>query len=366
MKHYIQSVLLALISLLSLLALGLGVLAWAPPALAETGSNELVLGFGSWSYHNDRTKDYNETNEFVGVGAGDYNLAYYKNSDYGDTVVFTKDFMWETLPNLDVGFMTGVATGYTSGGEPILAAMFKASYRIGNWGVDYRVLPSTVQHINFKYYLGRSVSSYEPDKDKRWAIGYGYGLGGTAELTYSLSDKWSVRAKLTNGKFDWDDSHQFEHASSWQTEYVHLSNYGVMLDYHPWAGNFTVYGGLLGNLTEYETLYRIYTPYGACGVVDKFGGRSTLCQGDSLRGVVGWDKASLAAGVRWGNPFKHDAWSMFIDVGVHTLTGIDAEASYEGRGEVSEANLNAWEDYELNKYDNKFPLMPVVSVGFQF
>lgn len=345
----------------------------------ESKAEQLDVNFGSWSYHGDRTKEYNEENWLIGTTLGEYSLAYYKNSNGGDTVIAAKNFLWPVTSNLSAGYMLGAATGYTKGGEPMLAGMFKVRYDIGDWSIHYHMLPSkewdkpTVQQIHFSYALSRSVKPYEPDKDKRWALGYGYGLGGTAELTYSLRDNLSIRAKVVNGKFKWDDvwswSEYGNEVQLWQEEFVHISNYGVMLDYHPFKGDFTLYSGLLYNGNEYKTTYHAYNTLGpeACGKVNLYHEPVTVCGGDKLYGVVDFDRLSLAAGVRWGNPFLRTGWSWFVDVGIHTMSGINGRANYVGGGNVTQAGLDRWvNDKEKPKYEDKLSLAPILTFGFQF
>lgn len=370
----------------------LALILFAIASVQSHADDYMVRGLvGGFSYHGDRTKNHNEENWGAGVQVGDYILYTYYNSNYSQTVVLAKDFMYSTPINgLSLGGMFGIATGYTDGGEANYAGMLRARYEFDNGVfVDLNHLPNfkdvqgVVTEIHFGYNFGSySLPNYSMSGLDGFSFEYLYGLGGgKLSVGYDLNNYLTLRVSATNAKIDWVDNWYHNDTlptTMHQNERFHLQTTGIELDYKPLKGWLSLYAGLVHNNSDYNTDYSVwideeYAGYDVDTQINIGGKPAIVHHGDKLYGSAEWDKLAITFGLRYSYDVgDKDGWLLTADLGgTHFLeaygsTKYESQFATEGERALVEELASQWKDGDTVKerYSNR--ALPTLRVGLSY
>ncbi|VAW47946.1 hypothetical protein MNBD_GAMMA04-1961 [hydrothermal vent metagenome] len=159
-------------------------------------------------------------------------------------------------------------------------------------------------------------------------VGVSYGLfsGPTLEMSYPLSDSFSVRGALSSGM----SLSQTDSGSGTEVDYTVDTKGGIhrlVLDYRPMGGNFFVSAGYAINNFE-VTADADQNTLGQVTIGDQtYDGSANL----SLNGVIDWDNAPLLT-LGWGHS-PEAGWGALFEIGA-IFTG-SGNVSLNGSGTVT-------------------------------
>lgn len=111
-------------------------LALAGSVGADNGPALLV---GAWSYHLNRSVEYNESHDLIGIRYRDFSVIKFTNSDYRESYGVGRFIPVTTWRGVALGAYVGAWTGYDEPVRPVVGAT--ATVR---WGPLSAVLTSAV------------------------------------------------------------------------------------------------------------------------------------------------------------------------------------------------------------------------------
>lgn len=203
-----------------------------------------------------------------------------------------------------------------------------------------------------------SVSAQEERSD--WTIGVKAStLGAGLEVRRALSDSFAVRlgGNLFDLSFDGSESginYDFD---------VDLKSANLLIDYHPFKGNFRLTGGVLWNDNE------------AFGVADTENGvrigniRFTQEQIGDLTGDITVNEFAPYLGLGWGKALGKSGWGFSAELGA-VFTGKPEVRLQSANGEFSSNPILLGElrreEQDLQDELDRFEVYPVVSVGLSY
>ena len=181
-------------------------------------------------------------------------------------------------------------------------------------------------------------------------------LGFGAELSFAISDRFSTRLGLNDGKYNHSlNSSALNYDFDWQLQTV-----TAFADWYPFAGNFRASGGLLFNNNSNSF---VANPTNGNYIIN---GHTYLpTQIASYKGTMTFNKVAPYVGIGWGNPAEiNKGWGLASDIGVF----------YQGKPTSNlvvtcvaacPALLQTDASAENSKLenDNSFKWWPVVNVG---
>lgn len=184
------------------------------------------------------------------------------------------------------------------------------------------------------------------------------GLG--AEVGLGLGPMLGVRANFLGGSIDRDE---VESNIRYEGTFK-LSNGALLLDLHPFAGNFRLSGGLVYNANKLDATGR-----GDGGTIEINGIDYPAAAVGTLQAAVRWDKASPYLGLGWGSrPQASPGLFLSADLGAFymkptaTLTGSCGSALPSLACTQLQSDIRA-EEQQFRDEVNKYKLYPVLSVG---
>lgn len=118
----------------------------APSALADCDR----LIFGGWSYHYDRSRDYNEDHRMIGIQCQGVSVMRFKNSGGNTSVGVGYEHMPYTLGNAEFGAYVGAWTGYDDWPVAMPVAGVRVRYNFKHMGLALTVGP-VVSAIHLEY-----------------------------------------------------------------------------------------------------------------------------------------------------------------------------------------------------------------------
>lgn len=133
-------------------------------------------------------------------------------------------------------------------------------------------------------------------------------LGAGVEVIYGLNDHFNLRGQMNFISLDRDldeDGVNYKGKLDFQT-------FGVLADYHPFAGSFRISGGLFQNGNEIGLTASCPT---GCDVGD-LTITSTGGTPAHLDGGVDFNSTAPYLGLGWGNAMAGGAWHFGFDIGV--------------------------------------------------
>ena len=100
------------------------------PAIATA---DCSLLFGGWSYHADRSKEYNETHDMLGIQCNGISAMKFTNSYHREAYGVGYDYVWRSFGRVDVGAYAALWTGYEEAATPI--GGLRARVNVGRFAV---------------------------------------------------------------------------------------------------------------------------------------------------------------------------------------------------------------------------------------
>lgn len=108
------------------------------------------LIFGGWSYHYDRSKDYNENHQMIGIQCQGVSVMRFKNSTGSTSVGVGYEHMPYTWGNAEAGAYVGAWTGYDDWPVAMPVAGARVRYNFEYMGLSLTVGP-VVSAIHLEY-----------------------------------------------------------------------------------------------------------------------------------------------------------------------------------------------------------------------
>lgn len=188
--------------------------------------------------------------------------------------------------------------------------------------------------------LGATLLLAAPAAHADWGVGVRAGtLGLGVDVAHSFTPLFNARLGVNRYTYGFDvETDDTDYDADLELDSVH-----ALIDFHPWAGNFRITGGLISNDNRIEA-------------------DGTHSSGAQVEGVVDFDSTAPYAGIGWGNytrGFSPVWWSIDLGIVAQGSPRVDLSSS---SGSV---NLQEEEDDledELSDYD----AYPVLSVGLVF
>lgn len=334
---------------------------------------------GCVSYHDDRTKDYNEVNKCFGFKRNDWFAMTYHNSNYNQSVWIGKS----TNSDLGYGFSTGLTYGLLTGygGNPVPMVTPKLSFDYGRFGADLHVLPSVVSTLNLRYKFGDyKASRPKPiEANSNYTITYSYGtLGRQYGGSYRVSETFSVSGQFGKGDYETDGT-TFDGRID-NTKTLEVKTATIMATWYPFNWHIGLFTGLAYNDTTYTYDYRW-----SDSVSDSFSMPITI-EGyevatfkkehfDYVKAEVSWDKVSPVLGFRIGNPWRtNNPLQLYMDIGVMYLNGMEVDVDYSippiQNNYILEAvftkKLNEMAEQYAEEDLEKYKFLPIVNLGVSY
>lgn len=180
-------------------------------------------------------------------------------------------------------------------------------------------------------------------------------LGVGVDLTGRLTNWLSVRGSYSSADVSRrQDISDVDYAGT-----LNLGAYGVLVDFHPFRGNFRLTAGMMRNRTGIELTA---TPTSDVTIGDN---TYTPAEVGTLKGGVSFKDDVAYFGFGFGNAAKEPGRIRFlVDLGVLTQGSGDARLSTTGSG-VLAADL-AKEEADVEGKIDKFKLWPVLAFGISF
>lgn len=199
------------------------------------------------------------------------------------------------------------------------------------------------------------------------ALGVSAGtLGIGLDATYGINERLNIRASYHNYDYGTDlagDGNELDYEGD-----LALDNFGLTVDFHPFAGAFRISAGLQNSDNGIAASGTCNQP-GGCEF-----GSAGIAQGDSATAVVDMSGTHPYVGIGWGNAVSDGSpFGVIFDIGV-MLQGepdVTVTASCAGDGVTAPSQTQceaqaANEEQELQEDVEEFDLFPVVNLGLRW
>lgn len=185
-------------------------------------------------------------------------------------------------------------------------------------------------------------------------------LGLGAELHYGIGSILNLRLGLNNFTYDYNTTED-------DIEYnfdLELKSTTLLLDFHPFAGNFRLTGGLVNNRNEFTGTAALANSY-------TIGGRTyTSDEVGTLTGRVFFDKDNVPyLGLGWSKNPGESGLGFSFDIGVVLQGEPTATLTAEGGTLVSDPQFQddlEREEQALQEDMDEFDTYPVASIGISY
>lgn len=182
-------------------------------------------------------------------------------------------------------------------------------------------------------------------------------LGLGAEVNLPLSDYIGVRLGLNNFSYGYDMTKD-------DIEYnfdLELNSTMLLLDYHPFGGNFRISAGIVKNNNEFQGDAASQNSY-------TVGGNTyTPQQIGTLTGLITFDDTAPYASIGWAQSLGSSGFGLAFEVGV-LLQG-EPKATLTATGALSDPQLQSdlqAEEAALEQDMSEFDTYPVISLGISY
>jgi len=219
------------------------------------------------------------------------------------------------------------------------------------------LLVSTAIILSFQTYA---------ESDKQFALGLNLGTKGIgADVGMVVNDNISLRGTFSQ----YEASESFEEDGIVYDGDFDLDNFGIVLDYYPFKGNFRLSAGYYSNSNQIDALAQPETG----GTVD-INGYDYNISGEWVRTNMDWDSSAPYMGIGWGNAFSEGSnWTFTLDLGVlftgEPTAALTASPGLHQRatdlGRTLSDDLDA-EQIQLNDDLSDFDLYPVIQLGVTY
>jgi hypothetical protein len=308
----------------------IGIIVFCTSVFTYSEEVQIDVIAGGWSYHNNRVKDYNETQESIGLKYNDYLLLRYRNSIDNESIVIGKYLHhYSYNENIKLGAIVAAVTGYNSSGAvpTYLPTLMLDGDRLAT---DIVILPGVVTYAHFRFknlFTYKNTTEWSSPDTRKNAISYSYGsLGSAISYWRRINNKWDARLEGTNGYFGRatiEDEINIRY-----DEYLDTETYGLYLSYYPFNFPLAIEMGAVHNGTDYNAF------------------ASYLSNRDIVPARVkySWDSASEYVGLRFGRPWNHSVMG-YVQLGAYGLHG--GKKQVKGIYDVSGVDIDRYKWYPV-------------------
>lgn len=184
-------------------------------------------------------------------------------------------------------------------------------------------------------------------------------LGLGLDVAFPVTEAVDARVGFNTFSYSFNTTSANAGGSTTYSGKLDLGSFEALADWHPWATNFRLSGGLVYNNNKFNMTAQ---PTGGNVVVG--GVTYTAAQAGTVNASVDFQKIAPYLGIGWGSAAKDTGVSFAADLGVMFQGSPRAHVTATGAA-VNAAAL-AQANADLNSKLNNFNIYPVASIGIGY